>query len=98
MCLGLVYPDLGGDALAKSPDEGVYCAGDAPKISIVSLHAQRLADYIHMIIAVSFAFLRKRWAHFDTVYAGATGLVFELLPVAFGVFEYWGSGRRCAES
>lgn len=49
------------------------------------------------LTALSCALLRKRWTDVNTVHAGATGLVLELLPAAFGVIEYWGSGRRCAE-
>lgn len=54
--------------------------------------------HMRMLIAVSCAFLRKRWADVDPVHAGTTSLVLELLPPAFGVVEYWGSGDRCAGS
>ena len=53
--------------------------------------AQYMAD--QMRVALSRAFLRKRWTDVDTVYPGATGVVFELLPAAVSVVEYWGSRR-----
>lgn len=98
-CLVLMCPNLGCDnALAESPDRRGGGGGAVlPKTSIVAPHAQRLADRMLLLTALSRAFLRKRWTDVDTVHAGATGVVLELLPVAVGVIEYWGSGRRGAE-